>query len=519
VDARTVTLTLAATLLGGTSPSSATTWHILPDGSGDAPTIEAGIDAAALADTVLVGCGTYYEFNIIMKDGIVLRSETGLPDCVTIDAQNLGYILACSLMSNPTVIEGLTLTGGLRPGQGGAMLCNYASPTITRCVFFGNSATLGGALVCRNDAAPIVSGCDFIDNSADQGGAVYVHLNAAPTFDTCTFSGNAATGTSGSYPDGSGGAILFWGPTQSMILGCTFSNNLSAGDHGGGAVFCWSATPSFSYCTFTGNTALTAGAVRLVTDSHATFMQCDFQGNIAVPFSGGAVNLWQSSPTLDRCTFVQNVTGVDGHGGALSCWGGSSPLVDSCVFSENSAGFGGGAVHFESPSSPSLTGCVLTDNSAQFGGGLYCWGGTSPTVQGCTFVRNAAIRGDQLGGGIACFENSSVTVENTMIVFSPEGDAIRCVSGASATLACSDVYGNNAGDWIGCISAQYGINGNFAADPLLCDLAGGDFRLRPESPCAPPGVTGCGLVGALPVGCDPVALESLSWGGIKTLYR
>jgi hypothetical protein len=44
---------------------------------GDQPTIQAGLDAAVAGDTVLVGCGTYYEHDLTVMLGITLRSETG----------------------------------------------------------------------------------------------------------------------------------------------------------------------------------------------------------------------------------------------------------------------------------------------------------------------------------------------------------------------------------------------------------------------------------------------------------
>ena len=77
---------LAAALLMLAPPCLSRTWHILPDGSGDAPTIRAGVDSAAVGDTLEIACGTYYEHHIVVKSGLVLRSETGQPECVTIDA-------------------------------------------------------------------------------------------------------------------------------------------------------------------------------------------------------------------------------------------------------------------------------------------------------------------------------------------------------------------------------------------------------------------------------------------------
>ena len=63
------------------------------------------------------------------------------------------------------------------------------------------------------------------------------------------------------------------------------------------------------------------------------------------------------------------------------------------------------------------------------------------------------------------------------------------------------------------------MNGNIALDPLFCDPAAEDWRLCAESPCAP-GAGGCGLIGALPVGCScPIAAEPATWGRVKALGR
>ena len=68
-------------------PSSARTWHILNDGTGDAPTVQAGIDSSAVGDTVLVGPGTYLEnINFNGKD-IVLKGEMG-PDLTILDGSS-----------------------------------------------------------------------------------------------------------------------------------------------------------------------------------------------------------------------------------------------------------------------------------------------------------------------------------------------------------------------------------------------------------------------------------------------
>ena len=48
---------LFATLLSG--PALARTWSVLPDGSGEAPTIQAAVDSADDGDTISLGDGTF----------------------------------------------------------------------------------------------------------------------------------------------------------------------------------------------------------------------------------------------------------------------------------------------------------------------------------------------------------------------------------------------------------------------------------------------------------------------------
>jgi len=85
-----------ALLLGSVLPQHtlARTWYIKADGTGDAPTIQAGVDSAAVGDTVLVGAGTYTDttyvaiytvpvpVNVHLYKNISLIGETAPPGVV-----------------------------------------------------------------------------------------------------------------------------------------------------------------------------------------------------------------------------------------------------------------------------------------------------------------------------------------------------------------------------------------------------------------------------------------------------
>jgi len=128
-----------------------------------------------------------------------------------------------------------------------------------------------------------------------------------------------------------------------------------------------------------------------------------------------------------------------------------------------------------------------------------------------------------LGGGIAGQgPNCNPTLVNTIVAFNTEGGGVYC-DGSTAILSCSDVFGNGDGDWTECIGDQYGVNGNFSADPLFCGPDIGDYTLRSDSPCLPgnhPDGYACGLIGAFGEGCSgPTAVEQASWGDIKSMFR
>ena len=228
---------------------------VLPDGSGEAPTIQAGIDKACTGDSVMLGSGIYHEHDIVMRPGVHLIGQAGDPDSVTIDADYMGRVAYCESIDATTRIEGITFTHGQVSGHGGAMYMSYSSPTIARCVFADNAAVGAGndaGAIRLHYSSPDLIECIFSNNHADDdAGAVYCRNSSSPTIEYCLFTGNASTDK--------GGAILCYDNSHPLIHHCTFywnfagygsgiasmntshvymENNIIAFGIGGGAAFC-----------------------------------------------------------------------------------------------------------------------------------------------------------------------------------------------------------------------------------------------------------------------------------------
>ncbi len=203
------------------SPACGRSWLIRPDGSGDAPTIQAGIDSASVEDTVLVACGTYYERDIVLKSQVHLRSATGYADCATIDAQGNGSVIRCDNLEVAYGLSGFTIARAATSG-----------------VFW------------RGCTGPVMF-CNLVGNSGIQGGAARIEGGLGPQFYCCVFSHNDAVG------DGGG---LYTEQDYLLLYRCTFHGNSSGAS--GGAVACSSDELGLQMeeCTLAVNAAVQGGA-------------------------------------------------------------------------------------------------------------------------------------------------------------------------------------------------------------------------------------------------------------------
>lgn len=489
---RRVWTTMLVSLVTQSLPLSAfaAIWRIEPDGTGDAATIQAGIDLAVAGDTILLAPGVFTgvgnkDVSFAGKD-VHVTSEAGAASTI-VDCEGTGRAFALFQgESSAATIADLTIQGG-NPGQaGGAIFCASASPTITECVFLGNQGaggnTAGGGAIFATSSDITIDGCEFRDNSvpgvAGFGGAVAIAFASATVTD-CLFANNGTTPTM----DAVGGAISAWSAADVTISGCTFLQN-GSGSGGGGVGIVFASFSSIAECEFVENQCVSGGG-GLVVQGPAACVGCSFRDNQAT--LGGGAKHSGGSVLFEGCEFDGNAASLEGGGLWLSF---GSATVRECLFRNNRSDATGG-------------GATIVDVIANF--------------VNCTFYFNQAASGANVSAR-RVQDPTQARFTRSILSFG-SGTSVDCQSGATATAQCTDVVGNSGGDWVACLAGQEGLSGNFTADPLFCNAAGGDFTLRPESPCAPPGENGCGLVGAFPVGCTPISVAPMSWAGIKAMYR
>lgn len=194
-------------------------FHIRPDGTGDAPTIQAGIDSAATGDTVLVEPGVYHEVIRFGDRDIIVRGEASLEE-TTIDGTGLGnsVVQFPYPVTRAAILEQMTVTGGSGspdfspdfPLGGGIWTCD-ASPTIRGLRVVGNHVTgvfgTGGGIEVggrHGGGWPLIEDCLIEGNisSTANGGGIAVE-GSSVTIQRCQVVRNSCKSD--------GGGIWIWG--------------------------------------------------------------------------------------------------------------------------------------------------------------------------------------------------------------------------------------------------------------------------------------------------------------------
>lgn len=259
----------------------AATWFLEPDGTGDAPHMQAAIDSSAPGDTILLNNGVFTgagnQFLVVSKT-LSFLSVNG-PEFTRINFSNTpGFTISAP----QCLIEGIAHDGASAFHFGGGILVESADFTLRNC-WFVDCGALAGAGVAFFGASGQgrIMNCEFRNCGASLGSAVAVFDGMDEVlFEKClitacadgpvaiqsgacvvrstTFWGNAAFG-------GKGSAVSFGGPL--VVENCVVAN--SHGTFEGPFYSEGSNTLTISCSDMFGNTA--GGANADWTDEAAPF--------------------------------------------------------------------------------------------------------------------------------------------------------------------------------------------------------------------------------------------------------
>lgn len=237
--------------------------------------------------------------------------------------------------------------------------------------------------------------------------------------------------------------------------------------HGAGIIID-AAGPTVRSCEFVGNDATTrGGGMYCVNGANPVISDCVFSLNTA--YYGGGIYNNDSTLTLTGCTFSDN--DAVSRAGALYGNAGATTAFD-CVFLRNNATTGGAL--YNSSSSPELTNCRFYGNGpAPLGGGaIFNIGGSHPVLINCVLAGNFS----DCGGAI--FNNSGAPLLiNCSLVGNEavyEGGALNTLFGAPVLRNCV-VWGNQPDQLFvdaitvaySCVQGGFAGDANVGGDPLL----------------------------------------------------
>jgi hypothetical protein len=292
---------------------------------GDQPTIQAGINAAANNDTVLVEHGTYVENVKVLNKWPVLASryiidgDTEHIAQTIIDGSNptSSDTGSCIILLNSIfgVVQGFTLTGGIGTNwfdpsdnktyrEGGGVLVDGGNPKILNNLIIRNDATQvdvgitsagGGAIRVGFGSAEIRNNVIAFNRGLYGGGAVIFNASAIVT-------NNVIYRNSGGQDFGGGGLWLTSGAGSILLENNTIVENSSTLD--GGGVLIWNKAVDGRNNIIRDNIAVTSGPdIRLRAGGSFALTYSDVEGGFAgtgnidqLPLFG-SVNYYLTAPS------------------------------------------------------------------------------------------------------------------------------------------------------------------------------------------------------------------------------
>jgi hypothetical protein len=236
---RSVSICLILLIQFSATESTARTWIVNKEGTGDYGSISVAVSFASSEDSVLVGPGEYAEPTIYFRDVAVYLISVEGPEQTIIRLSPLpGYeqIRVIDINDVPGgCVSGFTIRGGGGgfADAGGGMSISSSNITISNNIITYNWCANGGGISAGGLSSPIIENNLIFLNEAYVGGGIIIGVDCHPTI-----RGNTIVNNVGSA---SGGAISVSDETANPII----EHNIIAHNTsptGGGII--WSAPDS-----------------------------------------------------------------------------------------------------------------------------------------------------------------------------------------------------------------------------------------------------------------------------------
>ena len=505
------------------------------------------------SDATLVGCLVADNQSWAQGGGVYIdNASPSLSNCVIQGntARNHGGGFWIINHSRPLIENCLIADNTFSSSQnvGGGVYLLRSAPRIQNCTFIGHAATQGAHVYMYDrygEEIPLIRNSIFAYGAG--GGSIQTSDDAVPFFIGCNMFGNL----DGNWTDDVASQL---GVNGNMIQQPLFCDHWSGDFHllaespcaptnspngmliGAYDVACgisgrnWLVDPvgtgdaptiqAAIDSSIHGDTILLATGVytgegnrdlsfhgkllTLMSESGAESTTIDLDGTLQHPARGFLFDNWEDSNAVVGGITICN--GWTNNGGGIFCDVGTAPRITNCVITGNHAESLGGGIAIQQ-AAPRFEFCEISHNYAQQGGACYMIRVGAAVFSNCSIVANeASPYSNGECDGLYCFRSSPI-VENSIIAFHPRREAVFCEISGSPQISCTNIYGNEGGNWVGCIDSLALLYGNMEADPLFCDTADHNFRLLDDSPCAPLNNSCNELIGAYPVGCDPMDVE------------
>jgi len=211
--------------------------------------------------------------------------------------------------SNPTLMD-VTFDGNISQYAGGGMYNVFSSPVLTTISFFGNSAAAFGGGMYNDSSNPSLTEVLFSENTASGGGGGIHNLSGSLTLMDVSFSDNYGSYGGGMYIDSSspsltyvsfsGNSAYYGGGIYSSYCNINLTNILfsaNSATKGGGLYSNADSSATLTNVTWSENVANEAGGL-FNNNSNTILINNTFFGNVSKLSTGGAIIIYQSSPTI-----------------------------------------------------------------------------------------------------------------------------------------------------------------------------------------------------------------------------